>query len=539
MDPSPPDPRTPSGPVASSPNAVADPGLVKSEPSPAKSLSPALSVPGAVVPNILPMMVKGGVGGISGAPMFPMFPGMFTPAALAAAAAAASAAVSAGSASGPSTESMPRKSKDTRKRKRVSEVGEDDIKVEVGEAVDEATGVEVKGDSGAVSGGGTGGGTGGLGGMLWPGMGRLRLGIVTPEHQEAGMTGHERKERRKIRNRMSAQQHRERQRRHVETLEQCLREKDDQILSLKKQAQELEEKNKNLEERVQKLEAGEFPTLEDVLLGLDDTWSSESASHAPPEVLREICTNLSGVLAGDKDTEVGIKAKTRSRNGTKNHAAMPISSTDLSKTTSDTSMEITRVIETGLSVCSSLPLELDVEGEVTRATTKAPAIGVVGVEDSDEEVVTTDHAHSSSEEDSEDLLKLTTIYSSPMESSRGVGGRGEGGVITALPLSPSHDFSGEEGIEQGEGEEVPADHTVGLTRRYVVPNAVRRMVRRDCGGDGVAGNEELTDGGAGTLTVTEDAPITGCVEVYDKGGTRVVAVVDGSQIGDDPNPMSK
>ena len=40
-------------------------------------------------------------------------------------------------------------------------------------------------------------------------------------------------ERRKIRNRMSAQQHRERQRQRVDTLEDCLRQRDQEIAKLK------------------------------------------------------------------------------------------------------------------------------------------------------------------------------------------------------------------------------------------------------------------------------------------------------------------
>ncbi|CAM9886434.1 unnamed protein product, partial [Choristocarpus tenellus] len=387
MDPPAPNLRNPSDPVGSLQNGVGSSSMVKSESVSsisfpagpvAKSSAAALNHSSRVVPNILPTMGKG-AGGLSGAAMFPIFPGMFTPAALAAAAAAASSAGSTSMTGGTFTESMSQKSRDTRKRKRMSKVGED-IQVEVGVTRNNSVGVEEKGDSGALHGseGMEADGKGGLGKILWPAMGRLKLGVMTPEHQEAGITGHERKERRKIRNRMSAQQHRERQRRRVENLEQCLREKDIQITSLEKLVQELQAWNKHLEQQVQKLETEEFPSLEDVLLGLDDSSLSEPVSDAP---------------------EVVCKPSSLS------------------------------------------PLELDVEGEVVTLE-KATTPGIIDVEDSEEKAITTDHSNSSSEEDSNDLSPLTSIYSSPMESSRGVEGRGGGGVIATPPLSPVQHLKG-------------------------------------------------------------------------------------------------
>eukprot|EP00752_Nemacystus_decipiens_P011557 g10263.t1 len=91
------------------------------------------------------------------------------------------------------------------------------------------------------------------------GTGGTTINVLTPNLFNGDMSHQERKERRKIRNRMSAQQHRERQRQRVDALEGCLRERDEEIAKLREQVAFLTSRNQRLADRVQELEqaAGE------------------------------------------------------------------------------------------------------------------------------------------------------------------------------------------------------------------------------------------------------------------------------------------
>ncbi|CAN0354026.1 unnamed protein product, partial [Laminaria digitata] len=201
---------------------------------------------------------------------------------------------------------------------------------------------------------------------------------------------------------MSAQQHRERQRQRVDTLEDCLRQRDQEIAKLKGEVTSLSDKNRRLTSLIRQLEADSCPNLDDVLNGLGDecdsslllpTPASSASSSSPPQ-------SVAGGIKKDEENRYGH-----------HHASNPMSSFPSC---------VPRVGAGNSGVVSGVA-EVDVIVD---------SVGGGAGEDTDGSGggVTTDQAQSScSESDCDDVSPLSTL------------GSRTGGAPSTPPLSPARD----------------------------------------------------------------------------------------------------
>lgn len=139
--------------------------------------------------------------------------------------------------------------------------------------------------------------------------GTLELGGIADDKD---LTPQERSRRRKIRNRVSAQLHRERQRSHVDSLESAVVRKDAQIQELEKEVSELKTANSALVERVKELE-GEVTlftaagyTKEGVASGDVDDSASLISCLEDVDFLEEELDTSEGLFLSPMELEDGI-----------------------------------------------------------------------------------------------------------------------------------------------------------------------------------------------------------------------------------------